>query len=280
MPDRNDIDFLIVGAGRGGTSLLMGLLDEHEMVEVGFELHAIDCLMGFDLSETAYQHRANLIDYRVSEFKKRCIEEAMSSPDKLWGNKITTEQIYGLHDHNVVNGSDVDEVTRFFQDYFAETKIIFIMRDGRTCVRSKLERTTQDLGHAISRWKYSVEMFRKLQRVHSQLLVVKYEDLVRDTTATLVSICDFLGIDYQEAMLKGVTNKKIPSQYQNSKIDKSKLSLKGVPPLAIPLLLDDLRSLNYISDMEYWIRRIRHNRWFGVSAILVALMVAVIALWL
>lgn len=262
-PDR--MKFLIVGAGRGGTSLLMGLLDGHSGLETGYELHAIDCLMGFGLPEAANEHRENMMDYRIRQFKQRCEQEAARYPDKLWGNKITTEQIYGLHDHNVVNGSNTDEIATFFLGHLAECKVIFILRDGRSCVRSKLARTSQSLPHAISRWKYSVQMCQQLERRHASLYVTRYEDILRDPQSTLTEICRFLGVEYQPEMLKGVANEKMLSEYQGSKIDKSKLSLKGVPPLSVPLLLDDLRALGYISDLQYWLQRIRYNRWFGIT---------------
>ena len=262
---RNETGFLIVGAGRGGTSLLMGLLDGHSELEIGYELHAIGCLMGFDLPDAAREHRAAMMEYRIDEFRRRCDEEAARHPDKLWGNKITSEQIYGLHDHNVVNGSREDETQAFFQGHFADIPVIFILRDGRSCVRSKLARTTQDLAHAISRWKYSVRMCQQLKRQHAQLHVLKYEDLLLDPEGTLRGVCRFLGVEYQAGMLQGVANEKMLSEYRSSKIDKSKLSLRGVPPLSIPLLLDDLRALDYISDLQYWLQRIRYNRWFGVA---------------
>ena len=279
--DEWPIDFLIVGAGRGGTSLLMGLLDGHSELEIGYELHAIACLMGFDLPEAARSHRAEMMDYRISHFLRRCREEAAQHPRKLWGNKITTEQAYGLHDHNVVNGSSVDEIHALFQQQLADTPVIFILRDGRSCVRSKLARTGQDLAHAVSRWKYSVRMCRQLRRQHAKLHVLKYEDLLRDPETTLSEVCNFLGVEYQPAMLQGVANEKMLSEYRSSKIDRSKLSLKGVPPLSVPLMLDDLRELGYLSAAQYWLQRIRYNRWFGVTmaglaAILALLLIVLI----
>ena len=269
------MQFLIVGAGRGGTSLLMGLLDGHTDLEIGYELHSIDCLMGFGLEETAKSHRINMMDYRINAFKARCNREASQHPDKQWGNKITTEQLYGLHDHNVVNGSDIDEIHTFFQKHFPDLKVIFIMRDGRTCVRSKLGRTGQDLPHAISRWKYAVKACRQLQHQHAAIHVVKYEDILSEPQNALAQICTFLNIDYQEGMLQGVSNEKMLSEYRSASIDRSKLSLKGVPPLAIPMLLDDLRALDYISDRQYWLQRIRYNRWFGLVALSMATIFAV-----
>ncbi|GIT25501.1 MAG: hypothetical protein CM1200mP41_15450 [Gammaproteobacteria bacterium] len=37
-----------------------------------------------------------------------------------------------------------------FEENLSDVIVIFILRDGRTCVRSKLARTTQQLAHACA----------------------------------------------------------------------------------------------------------------------------------
>lgn len=47
-------------------------------------------------------------------------------------------------------------------------------------------------------------------------LAIRYEDLVRNPTATLVQVCDFLGVEYEETMLDYAQNEEVLSQYANS----------------------------------------------------------------
>ena len=71
----SNFDFLVIGAGRGGTSLLAGLLDSHPLIEVGFELHSIDTLMRRNISYDS----TNIFHERVSSFIHLCDESASLS---------------------------------------------------------------------------------------------------------------------------------------------------------------------------------------------------------
>jgi len=87
----SNFDFLIVGAGRGGTSLLTGVLDSHPNVVVSFEKFAIDCLMRLGLQMPAGEIKPTLAQTRSAEFRDQCEREARKQTGKKWGNKITTE---------------------------------------------------------------------------------------------------------------------------------------------------------------------------------------------
>lgn len=262
-PDISNINFMVMGAGRGGTSLVMGLLDAHPKIEVAYETHAMDCLMGFDLPQAAAEHRTNMLDYRIEQFLIRCQQTASNSAPLIWGNKITTEQIYGLHDHNVVNGTDVNTADVFLNEYLSEQKIIFILRDGRTCVRSKISRTGQNIAHAVSRWQYSLEVLELLRAQHKQLHIVKYEQLLVSPKQELAKICQFLGVDYVPEMLAGVRNEKMRKEYRSNKIDVNRLSLKGVPLGIMPLIVYDLKKYGYLSSWQFWWQRIKISRYFS-----------------
>ena len=88
--------FLVIGAGRGGTSLLAGLLDQHPRLEVGFEKFSVKYLMGRSLRLRAFGRRQRLLADRTGAFRRACLAESQRFPGLLWGNKITTEQLYGL----------------------------------------------------------------------------------------------------------------------------------------------------------------------------------------
>ena len=49
----DNFEFLVIGAGRGGTSLLAGLLDFHDQLDVGFEQYSEACLAGTAFAEAA-----------------------------------------------------------------------------------------------------------------------------------------------------------------------------------------------------------------------------------
>ena len=111
----SSFSFLLIGAGRGGTSLLAGLLDSHSQLEIGFELFSIDYLIGRKMPWCSRNKKERLIHNRVQAFRNACLQESLKFSGKLWGNKITSEQINGLEDHNRLNpGTKLDTLDYFF----------------------------------------------------------------------------------------------------------------------------------------------------------------------
>ena len=68
--------FLVVGAGRGGTSLLAGLLDYHESLEVKFEHFSEGYLAGVALTAPG----PDIFEARVKAFVRACRDEAAQYP--------------------------------------------------------------------------------------------------------------------------------------------------------------------------------------------------------
>ncbi|MGC2062675.1 MAG: sulfotransferase [Thermodesulfovibrionales bacterium] len=240
---KNNFGFLIIGAGRGGTSLLAGILDYHTHLEVSIEKFAIEYLMGRKLP---VQGR-DMFYKRSETFVHACVHEAAAFQGRIFGNKITTEQLFGLEDHNsAFPDSKVDVINSFFNEYLKDQKIIFILRDGRTCVRSKITRTNQSVAQACDRWKYSVKVYRYLKGNSKKNICVKYEDLLLKTEETLKEICNFLEITYEINMLLGTKNRKMRTEYQQQNIDRSKVEVAGVPEGCIERIYDDLKYCGYI----------------------------------
>lgn len=239
--------FLIIGAGRGGTSLLAGLLDYHSKLEVGFEMFSTKYLMGKSLFHTIGRSKKTLIYNRTTTFRKACINESKKFPGKLWGNKITTEQIYGLEDHNLANPDQkVDIIDFFFRNGMSDIKIVFILRDGRACVRSKVNRTGQSIELACLRRKFSVQVYRYLKEFHNNNITIKFEDLLNNPRYILDDICNFLGVPFEEKMLVGTTNKKMLPEYRSDTFNQSKIELLNIPDKYYSMILDDLRFCGYL----------------------------------
>lgn len=243
---KEHFEFLIVGAGRGGTSLLAALLDEHGSLEVGFELFSVAFLMGRDL----HCQDTHIFDRRVTAFISACEQEAKGYPNAIWGNKITTEQIASLDEHNSANPrARIDILDKLFNVYLENRKIIFILRDGRACVDSKVRRTGQSFELACQRWRYSVRVYKFLTNHHSDNLCIRFEDLLLHPERTLRDVCHFMEIPYQEQMLKGSNNKKILPEYRQNQIDTSKAASVDFPSEYLALIRDDLEYCDYLGHM-------------------------------
>ena len=77
-----------------------------------------------------------------------------------------------------------------------------MLRDGRDVVCSLKHRTNYNsFEDRLERWIYD-NMAGLPYWKHSNIMVVKYEDLIEKTTKTLKDIFDFLGEQYTEQVLK------------------------------------------------------------------------------
>ena len=91
---------------------------------------------------------------------------------------------------------------------FPEAKFFVITRDPRAVFTSNSrERDKSVIGHLVSYARCHRKMlacanyYQNLDLFRDRLLVVRYEDLVLDPSRRCKEICDFLGIDFNPAML-------------------------------------------------------------------------------
>jgi hypothetical protein len=235
--------FHIVGAGRGGTSLLAGLLDFHTELEVSFERFSIPYLVG---SKISYQG-PELYQKRVSAYLSACNDFSAKFPDVFWGNKITTEQIFKLEDHNLYNPDfKINILDEFFNKSLENQAIVFILRDGRSCINSKIQRKGMAIEKASNLWKNSVKCYKFLKTQHLNNICIKFEDLLQDPETTLTKVCHFLGLKFQDKMLQGTNNNKMLPDYRKNTFDLSKLKSIDIADDAFKLIQQDLKYCGYI----------------------------------
>jgi hypothetical protein len=84
-------------------------------------------------------------------------------------------------------------------------KIIHMVRDPRDRYAGSLQLWPNGrlrAGGSVSRWFYSLALAKKnLKKYPDSYMVVRFEDLIRNTENTLKKVCDFLGEDFQSEML-------------------------------------------------------------------------------
>ena len=227
--------FIVTGAGRGGTSLLGALLGSHPETCIGFERH-MEHLMG------RIPESANTVSSRLHAFRTACDDEASQQP-KIWGNKITTEQIAHLTLGDPFQ--DPQSIPRFF-DHHQDLKNIFILRDGRTCVQSKIARTGISLESACRRWQFSVRVFQQFQDGRVQGKAIKFEHLLADPVSLLRELCDFLGLSFSSEMLKGTNHPGLLPEYRRAHIDRARAEVTPLPDEAMQMIEPELRSCGYV----------------------------------
>ncbi len=103
-----------------------------------------------------------------------------------WVEKTTSNEAYS------------DDLFRLFP----EAKLLQVVRDPRAVFASRKSRLTKRYGcytkaHRLVReWNQSSRQIDKLQNCTDNYLVIRYEDLVRDTGEVLKKVSQFIGIEY------------------------------------------------------------------------------------
>lgn len=92
-------------------------------------------------------------------------------------------------------------------ELFPEAKFVHIIRDGRAVALSYLERPEwgpATMAEAANHWKNRVRRGRDAGRAIGQerYMEVRYEDVVTDAEAVTRRVCDFLGLEFEDGMLR------------------------------------------------------------------------------
>jgi hypothetical protein len=89
------------------------------------------------------------------------------------------------------------------REVFPSAKFIHVIRDGRASAASLHRRWRRSPYLSVYRWKNVVRAGRlEGQRMPGQYLEVQYEQLTRDPEAWMRRICEFLGLDFEPAVLE------------------------------------------------------------------------------
>ncbi len=225
----NEIAF-IIGTGRCGTTMLAQMLNSHSMICVPFELQIL-----FE-----YSHNGTRL-YEIFKEKKNesfGAEDFISliearTPHKFHEyfdyRRFFEKQQYPIHSLKELVNSLFNEIAEskhkkifveqtpwqgqridILNELFPDAKYIHIVRDGRD-VAISFARTPwwhNDIGQNLERWHTEVsqiiESSKKILRA-DQLLQVRYEDFVEQPEAELKRICQFLAIDFEDAMIDPAT---------------------------------------------------------------------------
>lgn len=220
--------FFIVGSGRSGSTLLRAMLCAHPNIgippengalrnvyrayvlyggmpwevlveHVLVELYKAESFMHWDMdrSELGVQlkqlpdkHRT--LNSVITVIYQDYLEKQFVGAS-LWGDKTPL---------NTFNLTRINTI-------FPNARYIHILRDGRDVVASYKKaglRNVRGVIEAAYFWKDAVSQLRKLVRkgiiLESNLLQVKYENLVKNPKKELKRICIFLNIEYRDEMLR------------------------------------------------------------------------------
>jgi hypothetical protein len=241
--------FLVLGVGRGGTTLLANCIDSHPQARCYNEI-GDDLLRGKDhpayrvLRRLAHVPGVSRVAARVESLTDRRLAQAgdghedinavglrrmeafhesihatlAAQPERAVGDKIVIESLAMVYrrpyEPQESPADDAHAAARhaglehFACRLFAAYRFIFIVRDGRASLTSKMKRGHQSLLEAAAHWLEAARVHRTLaDMLGPRLLTVRFEGLVADPGVVLSQVGDFLGIGYDPQMLAGANRK-------------------------------------------------------------------------
>lgn len=195
------------GSPRSGTTLVQNVLDSHSAICGGPEFDFLPSVMG-------------LRDAMQSGVKSGRISEYLTEDDV--DSKVSTFVNSIFHDYAERKGCEIISektpfnvfVIRQLLEVFPDSKVLLTLRDPRAIIASMLKvgKRAKEKGESCPSFTARVEdainhvkeVYSHIETVchHPRIQLVSYEDLITKPAESIVSICDFLDVDFQESMLR------------------------------------------------------------------------------
>jgi hypothetical protein len=239
MSERAPFPF-VVGCGRSGTTLVRALLDAHRDIAVPYEsyfpvwfarqLARYERADGFSVD--AYLddllHHESFARWDLDNtYVRESITEAR--PRDYPGAVRATYECYARA-HGKPRYADKTPVfvvhIPLLAQLFPEAVFVHLVRDGRAVVLSRAEAAwgTDEVEFETLVWRSQVEQGRSAGRAIGphRYREVRYEDLLDDPAAVCRGLCEFIGVEYDPAMLtyyerseKIIAGQPFPDEHKN-----------------------------------------------------------------
>lgn len=254
----------ICGVPRSGTTLLQRMVDHHPEFAIANDSHFIP--RALELTDRSLVDQA--IDGRTIALSESLIQRTFQYHrfHRLGIDQATFEQIAsaatdyadlvsGIYDQyacqhgKALGGEKTPDYLRrveLLSSLFPHARFIHIVRDGRDVALSLLDWARPNKGPGrIPLWQDSpvavaalwwswfiqqfVEQSRKLES--DRVLTVRYESLVENPETQLIRICDFLQVDFHNAMLEEFERKRTSTAAQHSRSHHESAKKQWLPPV-------------------------------------------------
>lgn len=240
----NDRPIFVVGCARSGTTLLEVMLHSHPRIALPPETRFLMKLYNEranygDLNDPGNRATmaATIVDRSGSKFSdlqldKETVRKAIIDGPPTIGSAAGIvfreyaarygKPRWGDKRPNYI--SYIDQLIALFPD----AQIVHIIRDGRDCVASlkRMSWWNHPFRFSVSKWVNAIEAGnaarKKLRK--DQYYEIKYEDLVTNPEKELRDLCQFLGEEFDEAMLE--PHKTVALAVPKRKLDTHHLNLK------------------------------------------------------
>jgi hypothetical protein len=173
---------------RSGSTLLRVLLNSHSQIHSPHEMH---------LRDLAVEVKSDYAQRSLAEsgLDARAVEHL------LW-DRLLHRELTSAGKHWLVNKtpSDVWEADRILECW-PDARFIFLLRSPAAIARSRQAARPQDTPERnVEMVRRYVQAVEDARRTYSGL-TVRYEDLAADPATEMRRVCEFLGVEWEPAML-------------------------------------------------------------------------------
>ncbi|MGE3830666.1 MAG: sulfotransferase [Parvibaculaceae bacterium] len=207
--------FQLIGARWSGIRLLAGAIAANPRCTVSADGKLANFLTGKAAAPAENEPDAEKrTKHRIDDFQKACWQKAGEAPGLKWGHQTMTEDIGRLLDaagatSSAIDGGNLPGRGSFNAvDYFVcrclRVPAIVIVRDGRAVIPALMKHDQLTTAAAVARWKFSIHLLKRVVYFTKRCSVVRFEDLARDPKSTMEEVSAFLGLSYDDAMIKSL----------------------------------------------------------------------------
>jgi len=217
----NKIDFFIVGYPRSGTTLVATLLNGSNSIYVPAETHFFRRF----IKNTKIKNKEDFIqkfkeDKRLKDLNasRKLIAEctySTSTPQEAFACILT--KLAKKYNKKIIGEKTPSHILEYkaILKAYPNTKIIYILRDGRDCVYSNIKEkwTYSNAFKHAAEWNIHISHMESLQSEHpNSLLVMKYEDIINEPENSCQEMAEFIGTSYSQSSQNNFSDSQpIPS---------------------------------------------------------------------
>jgi hypothetical protein len=221
QPENETPPIFIVGMPRSGTTLLSAMLNAHGQVSISPETHYFgkywrkcqrrNCLASRRKFEAYLDYCLNGEEIQNFGFTAQEIEDIknviLSSSFSHRTILKTILSFYAARNGKTRYGEKTPTHIQYVQqilNLFPESQIVQIIRDPRDVVLS-LREVPWGRGNIVDnlrQWKQCVSVIHRLEGLKGSYHELRYEDLLNRPDTTLQTLCRFLNIGFEDAMLE------------------------------------------------------------------------------
>ncbi|MEM9324699.1 MAG: sulfotransferase [Bacteroidota bacterium] len=212
--------FFIINAGRSGSTLLNRLLNQHSAaflppeqyflhnLIIKFQLYnwmlwrdlgkvlAGELVSSLGAHAWEWDYEKTFRDIVLAEGEDRSLRRIVDKVIRDYAVQTGASPAF-WGDTTPLNAQYINELF----SVYPKAKYIFLVRDGRDVVASyqggshEVHQGLSEHVECAKHWRDVARVYRWLEKRGAALRLVKYEDLVADTSTVMAGIVDFLGLD-------------------------------------------------------------------------------------